>query len=106
MNSASILNVLAVIAAFAALAVSVIFANRQTRLMRRTNQMPIFVELIQEFRSQDFQKAERYIMENLESYPPDKGVLQLPEEASWAITKVQSFFGTLGSLIIYGVINE
>jgi hypothetical protein len=106
MSGSSVLNVLAVVAAFAALTVSIIFAARQTRLMRQTNQMPIFVEMLQEFRSREFQKAERYIADDLGSQPSNKGVLGLSEKASWAITKMQSFFGTLGSLIIYDVIGE
>jgi hypothetical protein len=76
------------------------------KLMRQTNEMPIFIQLLQEFRSHEFQRAERYIMHDLRAHPPDKGVLHLPEEASWAITTVQSFFGTLGSLIIYNIVSE
>ena len=106
MNSASVFNILAVTAAFTALAVSVVFAIRQIRLMRQTNEMPIFIQMLQEFRSREFQRAERYIMHDLKEHPPSKGVLQLPEEASWAITTVQSFFGTLGSLIIYDIVSE
>jgi hypothetical protein len=106
MNSASVLNILAVAAAFAALAVSAVVAIRQIRLLRQTNEMPIFIEMLQEFRSREFQSAERYIINALGEHPPNKGVLHLPEEASWAITTVQSFFGTLGSLIIYDIVSE
>jgi hypothetical protein len=107
MNASMLLNVIAVVVAFVALSVSVIFAMRQTAIMRQANQMPVFVNLIQEYRSQNFQQAEHYVMHKLatENTPGD-GVLRLPFEARCAATTVLSFFGTMGSLITYGILKE
>lgn len=106
MNIALILNIIAILVFFVALAVSMTIAIRQIVVMRQSNQIPLFVELIQEFRSERFQQAEMYIMNKLDERDADKGVLGLPAEARPAAVAVQSFFGTLGSLIIYGILEE
>lgn len=107
MSSSLVLNVLAVVVAFIALTVSVIFAMRQITIMRQANQMPVFVDLIQEYRSQDFQQAEHYVMYKLaREHTSSDGVLSLPSEARHAATVVLSFFGTVGSLIAFGILKE
>jgi hypothetical protein len=37
-------------------------ATRQIKLMRKLMEMPIFIQLLQKFRSLEFQRVERYIM--------------------------------------------
>ncbi len=107
MDCSLVLNVVAVIVAFGALAVSLIFAMRQTRIMRQSNQVPLFVDLIQEFRSKDFQRAEQYVLCKLrKENSPEKGVLGLQDEARFASTTIQSFFGVLGHLVMDDIISE
>lgn len=102
-----VLNIIAVVVAFIALAVSVMFAVRQIAIMRQANQMPVFVNLIQEYRSPEFQQAEYYIMHKLAAENRrNDGILNLPFEARSNATRVLSYFGTLGSLIIYGILEE
>lgn len=105
-DAGSILNIAAVAVSLIALGVSGAIAIRQIAIMRRSNQIPLFVELIQEFRSERFQRAELYIMSQLKESDAVMGVLALPDEARLAVTAVQSFFGTLGSLIIFGILDE
>jgi len=107
MDTSALLNILAVAFSFGALSVSLIFAIRQTRIMWQSNQVPLFVDLIKEFRSREFQNAEQYVMHRLKiENSAEKGVLRLPEEARLAATTVQSFFGTLGQLVINDIISE
>src|SRR5690242_15871726 len=91
MDSSSVLNVVAVAVSVSALSVSLVFAVRQTRIMRQSNQVPLFVDLIQEFRSKGFQDAEQYILHKLrKENSPEKGVLALPDQARFAVTTIQS----------------
>lgn len=103
---AYVFNAITIFVAFGALIVSLFFAVRQTRIMRQSNQLPVFIELEQEFRSERFQRAELYIMRKLKEKDFENGVLGLPDEMRLAVTLVQSYFGVLGSLIVYGIINE
>jgi hypothetical protein len=106
MDSSSVLNVIAVAVAFGALAVSLVFAMTQTRIMRQTNQMPIFIDLIREFRSSEFQEAEQYVLNKLTQENPAHGVLRLPDRARFAASIVVSFFGVLANLVIEDIISE
>jgi hypothetical protein len=106
MDSSSVLNIIAVVVAFGALTVSLIFAMTQTRIMRQTNQMPIFIDLIREFRSKEFQQMEHYVLNKLTQENPEKGVLGLPDQARFAASTIVSFFGVLANLIIEGIISE
>jgi hypothetical protein len=107
MDASSILNVLAVAVSFGALAVSLVFATRQTRIMWQSNQVPLFVDLITEFRSKEFQHAEQYVLHKLgKEHSPDNGLLGLPDPARFAAATVQSFFGTVGQPVMHGIISE
>jgi len=107
MNSSSVLNVIAVVVAFGALTVSLIFALRQTRIMLQANQLPVFIDLIREFRSGSFQQAQYYVLYRLRNEnSPEKGILELPDEARLAATAVTSFFSVFGYLVIAGIISE
>ncbi|HLI75486.1 MAG TPA: hypothetical protein VKV02_00975 [Acidobacteriaceae bacterium] len=106
MNANLILNIIAVVVSFVALAVSAIIASRQTKIMYQSNQVPLFVELFQEFRSERFQLAESHILDELESFDPAEGVMGLPGDIRSDVNVINNYFGTLGSLIIYGILEE
>lgn len=107
MNSSSIFNVIAVVVAFGALTVSLVFAIRQTRIMLQANQLPVFIDLIREVRSENFQQAQHYVLHRLESEnSSEKGIFGLPDEARLAAVTVTSFFSVFGYLVVAGVISE
>lgn len=90
-----------------ALAVSVATALRQIRIMHHTNQLPVLVELFQEFRSSEFQLAERYVVQRLrDEHDPETGCMLLPEEAFLAVTKVIGFYSGCGAFIARKVADE
>lgn len=105
--SGAVLNVTAVAVSFCAVVFSLFFAVQQIRVMRQTNQMPIFIDMIREFRSSEFQQAEQYVLHRLKyENSPDSGMLKLKDEARLAATTVQSFFGVLADLVMRGIISE
>lgn len=88
---------LALILSAAALVVSLVMALKQVTIMRGSNQLPVLVELLQEFRSVDFQRAEAYVLERLaQENDPADGMTGLPEEARVAVNKVIGFFSGFG----------
>jgi hypothetical protein len=98
-DGAALLNVLAVVISFLALAVSGLLASRQASMMRHANEMPILVELMQEFQSKSFQEAEDYVINSLSvEADPAAGWAGLPTRARLAVNTVASFFGSLGSI--------
>ncbi|MBO4270882.1 DUF4760 domain-containing protein [Microbispora triticiradicis] len=90
-----------------ALAVSVATALRQIRIMHHTNQLPVLVELFQEFRSSEFQLAERYVVQRLrDEQDPETGCMLLPEEAFLAVTKVVGFYSGCGAFMARKMADE
>ncbi|WP_327047182.1 hypothetical protein OG320_04635 [Microbispora sp. NBC_01189] len=76
-----------------ALVVSVITALRQTTMMRNSNQLPVLVELFQEFRSAEWQRAEAYVLGRLRTeHDPQAGCSALPDEARIAVNNCGSAF--------------
>jgi hypothetical protein len=105
--SSTVLNITAVAVSFCAVVFSLFFAAQQIRVMRQTNQMPIFIDMIREFRSKEFQQAEHYVLHRLKyENSPDSGILKLQDEARIAATTVHSFFGVLADLVMRDIISE
>jgi hypothetical protein len=68
--------------------------------------VPIFVELFQEFRSERFQLARLSITNKWDDIDAVKGLAGLPDDVRLAVNTVNNYFGTLGSLIIQGILQE
>ena len=106
MNADLILNIIAVVVSFIALTASAIIAVRQITIMRQSNQVPLFVELFQEFRSERFQVAERCIINKLTSENTGNGVSGLSDDVRSSVNIVNNYYGTLGALIVHGILEE
>ncbi|MDT5033078.1 MAG: hypothetical protein QOC94_3249 [Actinoplanes sp.] len=101
------INVLALVVAAISLALSVTLALRQLFMMRHANQLPMFVELNQEFRSQEFTESESFVLHELATdVSADNGVLLLPPEALKHVNRLTTFYNILGALIIFKVAKE
>ena len=101
------LNVLALVLSILSAAVSVVIALRQSDLTRQTNELPILVELTQEFRSTEFQEAESYVLSRLtDEISVGAATSSLPSEAKQAVTTMISFFLSLGAYGAFGLADE
>ncbi|MGI5155476.1 DUF4760 domain-containing protein [Microbispora sp. CA-102843] len=90
-----------------ALVVSVFTALRQTTMMRHSNQLPVLVELFQEFRSTEWQRAEAYALGRLQAeHDPDIGCSGLPDEARIAVNKVVGYYSGFGYFVYRKMADE
>jgi hypothetical protein len=102
-----VINILALVVAIVSLALSATLALRQLFMMRHANQLPMFVELNQEFRSQDFTESESFVLHKLATEASaDNGVLLLPPEVLRHVNRLTTFYNILGALIIFKVAKE
>lgn len=102
-----LLNIVALVISILSATLTVVIAFRQSGLTRHTNELPILVELTQEFRSTDFQQAEEYILSQLaEEASPEVGTSGLPADAKHAATTVNSLFISFGAYIVFGLADE
>jgi hypothetical protein len=107
MSASDILSVVSLVVSLVSLLTAARLAVRQSALMRHANELPIFIELTQEFRSPDFQHAEEYVLRKLATeHSPDLGISNLPEDAKVAVSTVLTFFSTFGAYIAFGLADE
>jgi hypothetical protein len=98
--------VLALVVSVIALVASALLATRQTILMRRANQLPLMIDLIQELRSPDFLVRERYVNVRLKEHDPASGYSNLDPVAADHMQHVKSLFNSIGALIAFQVVDE
>jgi hypothetical protein len=102
-----ILNLFSLTFSGSALVVSVFVALRQLRLMQHANRLPVVIDLFREFRSEEFQAAERYVRESLAvEHGPSHGLSRLPEHIRRRVTTVAYFYQNLGYLFRLGILDE
>jgi hypothetical protein len=107
MDPSMTLNLAALATSVVALVVSGLLARRQSTMMRHGNELPVLVDLLQEFRSRDFQAAEDYVLNKLATEnDPLSGTTELPDAPRMAVNYVASFFTALGALAHYQMVDE
>ncbi|MER6514628.1 hypothetical protein ABT158_47995 [Nonomuraea sp. NPDC001636] len=100
MDLSLLVNVFALVLSVLALVVSSITALKQYAMMRHANEVPILVDLMQEFRTDEFQQSETYVIERLAAeHDPDLGCSRLPDEPRLAVNAVTAFFSGFGALV-------
>lgn len=100
-------NACAILLSVVALLVSVFFASRQSTIMRHSNTLAVVVDLLQEFRSLEFQRAEAYVLAEFpDKLPTEQGLSAQPELARVSGYTLTSFFSALGSLVALGIVEE
>jgi hypothetical protein len=107
MSISLILSITGVIVSLGATAISVFLLIRQIRFQRHSNEVPIAISLGQEYRSDEFQLAQSYVMELLPvQHDAALGVSGLPTSARNNVLKVASFFTWLGGLVFFDLVDE
>ena len=101
------ISVAGLILSVAALATSTLLLFRQMTFMRHANQIPVSLNVMQEYRSADFQDARDYVLTALPAeHDPSLGFTHLPQEARRPAIQVTSLFSSLGSLVFFDMIDE
>jgi hypothetical protein len=107
LNSGLAVNLLAVLISVSAIAASSLFALRQLRSMRRSDDMVVTIELLtRECRTTEFMQSEDYVLHELPKTPPDGGIGALPAEARQHVSRVGLYYSSLGFLAVFGGLQE
>jgi hypothetical protein len=102
----AILNLIAVLAAVAAVGSSTFLATQAIRYSRNANQMPVIIELFREHRSAEFVKKEQFVWREFPHQDPAKGFTNLPRRAKSRATDVALFYLMIGYLSEYGICDQ
>jgi hypothetical protein len=100
------LNILALVLSVAALLASTYLAVRQGELMRRANFVPAYMQLLNEFRSLEFNRNYEYVVTRLHEHDPALGISGLPEDARRALYDVAYFYQGFGALRLIRVVDD
>jgi hypothetical protein len=108
MNLGMLTNITALVVSISALVVSIIFALRQLKSAKTSNDMVVAVELLsREIASDRFRESEDYIIERLpQEHSPDLGVWKLPSEARSHVYRIAWYYTSLGHLAVFGAVDE
>jgi hypothetical protein len=106
-NSSAVLNIVALLASFLALAVSSFLALRQSRLMRDANQLPVVIDLFRELRADTFITREQEIWNSLPGdKDPSKGFEGIPAPLRTYVYDVCLFYQTVAYLVNFKMIDD
>jgi hypothetical protein len=106
-NTSLFLSIVGVAISLAAVGVSAFLVIRQIKFQRHANQVPVAVSLGQEYRSEDFQLAQDYVLNVLPTeHEASLGVTGLPGEARRRVLQVVAFFTGLGGLVFFDIADE
>jgi hypothetical protein len=73
MGLSNALSVVSLVLAVVAIIATAYISVRQASLMHHANELPAFVDLLQEYRTGDFYVHQYFIINDLKKYSPDKG---------------------------------
>ena len=100
-------NLVAVVISVSAVVASSLFAVRQLRSMRRSDDTLVAIELLtRECRTTEFLQSEDYVLHELPKTPPEGGIGALPAEARQHVSRVGLYYSSLGFLAVFGGLQE
>lgn len=103
----TVLAVASILLSLLAVATSTLLLVHQTLFMRHANEIPVSVDLYQEWRSAEFQTAREYLRKSLSSrHDSSTGLSALPKEARNPGYRVAAFYSSLGALVALGLVDE
>lgn len=107
MTASLVLSVIGLIISLAATGISVFLVGRQIRFQRHANEVPITISLGQEYRSEEFQRAQNYVLDSLSAkHTIELGVSALPVPDRDYVLRVVSFYTWLGGLVFFDLIDK
>jgi hypothetical protein len=107
LNSGLAVNLLAALISVSAVAASSLFALRQLRSMRRSDDTLVAIELLtRECRTTEFLESEDFVLHELPKTPPEGGIGALPAQARQHVSRVGLYYSSLGFLAVFGGLQE
>lgn len=89
-----------------ALAISTVFAIRQTRLTQNSSQLPIFLQFFRELGTTNLHIKEITLWEELAALDPSLGFSELPEPTRSHAYNVANYYLMLAYLVAFELVDE
>jgi len=99
------LSVLSLGLSLAAIMVTAYISIRQVTLMRHANELPAFVDLLQEYRSGDFYAHQYFILNDLKKYSPGKGYSGLKVRQRKHFLTIFDYMSSMACLVSFDIVT-
>lgn len=101
----NVLSVASFAVALVAVAITTLVSVRQAALMRHANELPAFVDLLQEFRSSDFYVHQQFILHDLRERTPKRGYsgLKPPDQRQFLI--MFDYLSSMACLVSFDIVT-
>jgi len=105
MDVSNAISVLSLAISLIALVFSILVSLRQTMLMKHSNLLPAFVNLLQEFRSGNYYSQQDFILYRLRYHSVERGYSGLDSDARTQFLLMFDYMSSMAGLVSFGVIN-
>jgi hypothetical protein len=105
MDFSNAVSVLSLVIAIIALAITAVVSLRQVALMRHANLLPAFVDLLQEFRSNDFYSHQDFILNKLKDHSADAGYSGLGSNERRSFLIIFDYLSSMACLVSFGIVT-
>jgi hypothetical protein len=99
------LSVLSLAIALVAVAITTLVSVRQAALMRHANELPAFVDLLQEYRSGDFYVHQQFILHDLGNLSPRQGYSGLRPSARRHFLIMFDYLSSMACLVSFDIVT-
>jgi len=105
-NLPAAFNLVATLAAVAAVVSSTFLDAQALRYSRNANHMPVIIELFKEHRSAEFVRKEKFVWREMPRQDPAKGFTKLPRKVQSYATDVALFYLMISYLSGYKICDQ
>ena len=105
MELSSALSVASLVLSLVAIVIAAQLSIRQVKLMRHANEVPAFVDLLQEYRSSDFYVYQDFILNGLSGYAAENGYTGLPLAQRKQFLAMFDYMTSMACLVGFGIVG-
>lgn len=103
MSTSDIISISFAVASFC---IAIYLAIKQYLLQKRSNSVPVIVDIFTTFREPDFNENYRRLIDELPSHDPASGVSRLPVDLRIKVVDVLAFLQQVAALMVLDLVDE
>ncbi len=105
MGSSNALSIASLALSLIAIIIAAYISIRQVRLLRHANEVPAFVDLLQEYRSGDLYVIQDFILNDLSQYDKSQGYSGLPLPQRKQFLTMLDYMTSMACLVGFDIVN-
>jgi hypothetical protein len=99
------LSIISLVLSLVAITITAYLSVRQVTLMRHANELPAFVDLLQEYRSGNYYAHQYFILNDLQAFSPQKGYSGLPPRQRKHFLVMFDYMSSMACLVSFNIVS-